>query len=46
MQSCVEAVLSPATKLLFSAEMTLGWAAEPGKPRDSFKFGYGLQIGS
>ena len=46
MQSCVEAVLSPAAKLLFSAEMTLGWAAEPGKPRDSFKFGYGLQIGS
>ena len=34
---CVEAVLSPAAKLrLFSsAEMTLGWAAEPGKPRDS-----------
>ena len=46
MQSCVEAVLSPVAKLLFSAEMTLGWAAEQGKPRDSFKFGYGLQIGS
>ena len=46
MSSTVEATLSPAAKLLFSAEAALGWDAEPGKPRDSFKWGYGLQIGN
>lgn len=46
LQSTVEAALSPAAKLLFSAEVQLGWEATPGKPRDAFKFGYGLQIGS
>ena len=46
LQSTVEAALSPAAKLLFSAEVQLGWDAQPGKPRDQFKFGYGLQIGS
>ena len=45
MQSLAEATLSPAAKLTFSAEMQLGMADEPGKHRDSFKFGYALQIG-
>ncbi|KAJ8603795.1 hypothetical protein CTAYLR_000202 [Chrysophaeum taylorii] len=47
MQSIVETTLSPAAKLTFSAEMHLGVGGgdEPGKPRDSYKFGYALQIG-
>ena len=50
MSSVVETTLSPAAKLSFSAEMLLGSGSTPGggddksKP-DSYKFGYGLQIG-
>lgn len=45
MQSLIETVLSPAAKLTFSAEMHLGGADDAVKPRDSYKFGYALQIG-
>ena len=45
MASTIETSLSPAAKLLFSAEMQLGWEQPAQGPRDQFKFGYGLQIG-
>mmetsp|Transcript_2454 Transcript_2454/g.9399 ORF Transcript_2454/g.9399 Transcript_2454/m.9399 type:complete len:357 (+) Transcript_2454:42-1112(+) len=43
----VETTLSPAAKLTFSAEMHVGGGGtdDLGKPRDLYKFGYGLQIG-
>lgn len=45
MQSVVETTLSPAAKLTFSAEMHLNSSDGEKGPRDTYKFGYALQIG-